>query len=204
MDVKRLKRRASLIRFCDDFVIAFESYEDCKRVQRVLGLRMARYGLTLHEEKTRLVDFRFKRLRVLAKGHATTFNFLGFTHVWGKSVQGKDVIRQYTAEDRYARAVKAINEWCRINRHIPVEKQHEKLSEKMRGHYAYYGITGNNRRLQWYFNQVRRTWKKWLSRRTRGWTLSWEDFAKLLERYPLPKPRIVHQYQCAKPSETAS
>ncbi len=200
----RLKKRASLIRFCDDFVIAFESYEDCKRVQRVLGLRMARYGLTLHEEKTRLVDFRFKRLRAIAKDHATTFNFLGFTHVWGKSVQGKDVIRQYTAKDRYARAVKAINEWCRINRHMPVEKQHEKLSEKMRGHYAYYGITGNSRRLQWYFNQVRRTWKKWLSRRTRGWTLPWEDFAKLLERYPLPKPRIVHQYQCAKPSETAS
>jgi group II intron reverse transcriptase/maturase len=191
----RLGRRASLIRFCDDFVMAFESYDDCKRVQRVLGLRMARYALTLHEEKTRLIDFRFKRLRVIAKEHATTFNFLGFTHVWGKSMQGKDVIRQYTAKDRYAKAVKATNEWCRTNRHRPIEEQHEKLTQKMKGHYAYYGITGNHKRLQWYFNQTRRIWKKWLSRRTRGWTLPWEDFAKLLERYPLPQPHIVHQYQ---------
>ena len=182
----------------------FEEYKDCKRVQDILSLRMERYGLTLHEEKTRLVDFRFKRPWGHAKEHATTFNFLGFTHVWGKSVKGNNVVRQYTAKDRYARAVKAINEWCKINRHRPVEEQHVKLTQKMRGHYAYYGITGNSKRLQWFFKEVRRGWRKWLARRTRGWILPWEDFEKLLQRYPLPRPCIIHRYQYAKPSETTS
>ena len=200
----RLRGRASLIRFCDDFVMVFEDYEDCKRVERVLGLRMGRYGLSLHEEKTRLVDFRCKHLQKVGEKGATTFNFLGFTHVWGKSKKGKNVVRQYTAKDRYAKAVKALNEWCRTNRHRPVKEQHEKLCKRIRGHYAYYGITGNMKRLQWFIRQAVRIWHKWLARRTRGWTLPWKDFGKLLQRHPLPPPRIVHQYQYTASSKTAS
>jgi len=198
----RLSKRASLIRFCDDFVMVFEDYNDCIRVQNVLAARMERFALTLHEEKTQLVDFRIKRPQIDAKAQATTFNFLGFTHVWGKSKKGKNVVRQYTAKDRYAKALKTLNEWCRINRHRPIREQHEKLSQKMKGHYAYYGITSNSRRIQWYFNRAERIWRKWLSRRTRGWIFPFEDFRRMLKRYPLPQPRIVHQY--ARPSETAS
>ena len=86
--------------------MVFEDYDDCARVQRVLAARMGRFALTLHEEKTRLVDFRFKRPQGLANAQATTFNFLGFTHVWGKSRKGYNVVRQYTAKDRYAKAIK--------------------------------------------------------------------------------------------------
>lgn len=198
----RLRKRASLIRFCDDFVMVFEEYNDYARVQRVLAPRMERYALTLHEEKTRLVDFRFKRTQMIANAKATTFTFLGFTHIWGKSRKGKNVVRRYTAKERYAKALKALYEWCRINRHQPIEKQHEKLKLKMQGHYAYYGITGNGKRLKWYLHQAKRIWRKWLARRTRDGRIQWEYFVKFLQRYPLPQPRIIHQY--AKPSETAS
>lgn len=200
----RLKKRASLIRFCDDFVMVFEDYEDCVRVQRVLRARMGRYALTLHEEKTRLVDFRFKRPQIIAAAKATTFTFLGFTHVWGKSKQGKNVVRQYTAKDRYAKALKVLDEWCKINRHRPIEEQHEKLSRKMQGHYAYYGITGNNKRIGQYANQAEKIWQKWLSRRMRGGYIPWERFRQMLQKYPLPMPRIVHPYNFTRPSETAS
>jgi len=198
----RLKRRASLIRFCDDFVMVFEDYSDCVRVQRVLAARMGRFALTLHEEKTRLIDFCFKRPQSLAERQATTFNFLGFTHVWGKSQKGKNVVRQYTAKDRFAKALAALNELCRTNRHRPIEEQHEKLKLRMQGHYAYYGITSNGKRLQWYAEQAERIWKKWLARRTRDGNIPWEHFSKMLQRYPLPQPRIVHQY--TRPSEATS
>ena len=99
---------------------------------------MGRFALTLHEAKTRLVDFRPKRPQNLVNEQATTFNFLGFTHVWGKSRKGNNVVRQYTAKDRYSKAVKALNEWCRTNRHRPIAEQHGKLKVKIQGHYAYY------------------------------------------------------------------
>jgi hypothetical protein len=198
----RLKRRASLIRFCDDFVMVFEDYSDCIRVQRVLAARMGRFALTLHEEKTRLVDFRPKRLQGCVNEQATTFNFLGFSHVWGKSRKGNNVVRQYTAKDRYSKAVKALNEWCRTNRHRPIGEQHGKLKLKMQGHYAYYGITGNSKRIQWYAEQAEKIWQKWLARRTRNGNIPWERFSKMLQRLPLPRPRIVHQY--TRSSETAS
>src|SRR5262245_66568533 len=98
---------------------------------------------------------------------STSFTFLGFAHIWGKSRAGKNVVRQVTAKSRYARALAAIGEWCRTNRHQPIPDQHAHLGEVMRGHYAYYGITGNFRRLSWYAYQVARTWCKWLSRRDR-------------------------------------
>lgn len=190
--VLSLKRRASLIGFCDDFVMVFEDYRDCVRVQRVLAARMGRFALTLHEEKTRLIDFRFKHPQIFTNAQATTFNFLGFTHVWGKPRKGGNMVCQYTAKDRYAKALKILNEWCRRNRHRPVAEQHEKLSLKMRGHYTYYGITSNNKRIRWYANQAERIWRKWLSTRIRNGTMQWKRFKKVLQRYSLPQPRIVH------------
>jgi hypothetical protein len=102
------------------------------------------------------------------------------------------VVRQVTAKKRYARALAAVTDWCRKNRHRPIPEQHAQLVTKMRGHYAYYGITGNVRRLSWYFHQVRRIWQKWLSRR--GSRLNWTQFAALLTRHPLPAAQIVHRY----------
>jgi group II intron reverse transcriptase/maturase len=198
----RLKARCTLVRYADDAVMAVEDFLDGQRVLRVLGKRMARFGLELHSEKTQMIDFRFKRPG--GKRHpatdGTTFSFLGFTHVWGKSRNGKNVVRQVTEKRRYARALKAVTDWCRRNRHRPIREQHARLSAMTRGHYAYYGISGNSRRLCWFAHQVERIWKAWLARRGQPGAFRWERLRALLKNHPLPPPRIIHRYAAA--SET--
>jgi RNA-directed DNA polymerase len=195
----RLKGRCTLTRFADDAVMAFEDFLDAKRVLGVLGKRLARYGLKLHPSKTRFVDFRNNKPNGTNHPETddTSFTFLGFTHVWGRSRAGKKVVRQVTAKNRYARALAAITAWCRIHRHQSIPDQNAHLAAMMRGHYAYYGITGNSRRIRWYAYQVERIWQKWLSRRDRKRRLNWSRFAALLKRHPLPAARIVHRYTAA-------
>ena len=183
----RLRGNCQLVRFADDFVVALEDRHSGKRLLDVLGKRLGRYGLTLHEAKTRYVDFR--RRRPYGRhwmASATTFDFLGFTHVWGRSMQGKDVVRQITAKSRFARALKSVHEWCKRNRHLPVKAQHDYLVRAIRGHCAYYGLTGNGKRLGWFRYQVARTWRKWLARRNRLRRMNWDWMNALLMRYPLP------------------
>jgi group II intron reverse transcriptase/maturase len=191
----RLKGRCTLVRYADDAVMAFEDHLAAKRALAVLSKRLDRYGLTLHPDKTRFVDFRFKRpggdRHPATDG--TTFNFLGFTHVWGISRKGKNVVRQVTAKDRYARALSAVSQWCRDNRGLSIAIQHANLSKMARGHFAYYAITGNQRRIRWYLHQVARIWKKWLSRRGGG-NFLWTRLRAFLDRHPLPKARIIHKY----------
>src|SRR5258708_9888116 len=101
------------VRYADDLVMAFEDYLSAKRILDVLGKRLARYGLTLHPDKTRFIDFRFKRPHGTRHSatSGTTFDFLGFTHVWVRSRQGKDVVRQSTARSRFARALASVSDW---------------------------------------------------------------------------------------------
>jgi RNA-directed DNA polymerase len=191
----RLKGKATLVRFADDLVMTFETYHDAKRVMDVLGKRLGRFGLTLHPDKTRFIDFRPQRHGGTPPDcTAQSFDFLGLTHSWGTSRNGKNVVRQTTAKSRFARSLAAVKDWCQTNRHRPISVQRAWLSAALNGHYAYYGITGNIRRLQEYRYQVVKIWHKWLARRTRGWTFPWNDFLALLSRHPLPAARIVHRY----------
>jgi RNA-directed DNA polymerase len=112
------------------------------------------------------------------------------------------MVRQVTAKSRFARAVAAVNDWCRKHRHWSVLDQHRRLSSMMRGHFAYYGVGGNSRRLRWYARQVVRIWQKWLSRRGRHGNVLWSRLTELLKRHPLPPPRIVRRYTIV--SETLS
>jgi RNA-directed DNA polymerase len=155
----RLRGDCTLVRFADDAVMAFDNLVDAQRVLAVLGKRLARFGLTLHPDKTRLVDFRplMTESTRHPKADGTSFDFLGLTHVWGRSRKGKPMVRQVTAKRRYARALAAVSDWCRKNRHRPILDQHRSLSSMMRGHFAYYGVGGNMRRLQWFAHQVVRT-----------------------------------------------
>jgi RNA-directed DNA polymerase len=192
----RLKGRHILVRYADDLVMAFEDHLDGKRVLRALDQRLTRYGLTLHPEKSRFIDFRFRRpggQRHPATS-GTTFDFLGFTHVWGRSRRDKNVVRQVTAKGRFARALAVLNDWCQRNRHRSLRHQHAHLSAMLRGHYGYYGITGNGRRIRWYLHQVERLWKKWLSRRGRHGNFRWDRLRDRLKRHPLPPARIMRQY----------
>jgi len=128
-----------------------------------------------------------------------TFEFLGFTHYWGKSRKGNWVIKRKTARKRLQRGLKRIAQWCRFNRHRPVVYQHQKLCQKLNGHFAYYGITGNFRWLSRYVEGVKRIWHKWLNRRGGKSSMIWDKFNLLLDHYPLPAARVVHSIYAAKP-----
>ena len=202
--VPLMKERVTLVRYADDFVLGFEDFLDSQRVLRVLGKRFGRFGLALHPTKTRLVDFRFRRPQgVHPKATGTSFDFLGFTHVWGKSQRGKPVIFQHTAKDRYRRTLRAFSVFCRRVRHDPLPEQHAALSRRLLGHYAYFGITGNARRIRWLHHEVERIWMKWLTRRTRGLGRTWDRLARVRRDFALPQPRIVHRYTTST-SEAAS
>ena len=190
----RMKGRAFLIRYADDFVMGFACEEDARRVLEVLPKRFAKYGLTLHPDKTRLVPFVRPNQRSDEKNTGPrpgSFDLLGFTHFWDRSRRGSWVVRRKTARSRFSRVVKTIAQWCRVHRHLPVEEQHRTLSRKLCGHDAYYGITGNFSMLHKLRRVVGRLWGKWLARR-RGGTFTWARFAPLLERLPLPPARVVH------------
>jgi group II intron reverse transcriptase/maturase len=191
----RLAGNCTLVRYADDFVMTFKNHHDAKRVLEVLEKRLGRYGLTLHPDKTRFIDFRPQRTGGTHPDcKEPPFDFLGFTHTWGKSQKGKNVVRQTTAKSRLARSLVAINDWCRTNRHRTVSDQCSRISAKLVGHYAYYGITGNMQQLRRYRTEVARHWRKWLERRSRSKRLTWDRFNALLARHPLPRPRIIHQY----------
>jgi hypothetical protein len=187
-----------MTRFADDVVMGFELQEDAERVLRVLPKRLGKYGLTIHPDKTRLVAF--GRPYGASGTKPGTFDFLGFTHYWGKSRRGKWIVKQKTARQRLSRGLKRIAEWCRHNRHRPVAEQHQELCQKLRGHFAYYGITGNDRELRKFREGVKKVWQKWLHRRPRSSTdMPWDRFTRLLQRYRFPPVRIVHSVCAAKP-----
>jgi len=198
----RLHGGSLLVRYADDAIMAFDNIVDAQRVLAVLGKRLERFGLTLHPDKTRLVDFR-PRVTEGARHPDTdgiTFDFLGFTHVWGRSRKGKNMIMQVTAKSRLARSLGAVSDWCRKHRHWKFRDQHRHLSSMMRGHFAYYGVGGNTRRLQGYAHQVERIWRKWLSRRDRASAVPWTRFRETLKRHPLPAAKIAHGYAVASES----
>jgi group II intron reverse transcriptase/maturase len=190
----RLRGRAFMVRFADDGLLAFEREDDAQRVMDVLPKRFARFGLTLHPEKTRLVDFRSPPLADGKHGsqRERSFDLLGFTHYWGRSRKGRWVVRRKTAKNRLSRALRQIGQWCRRNRHRPVAEQQKVLSRKLQGHAAYYGITGNAPALSRFRFEAQRRWRKWLNRRSHAARLGWPAFNRLLTRYPLPPMRVVH------------
>jgi hypothetical protein len=184
----RMRGCVLLIRYADDFVIGFERQDDAERVMAVLGKRLERFGLELHPDKTRLVDFR-RPPSGQARGKGPgTFDFLGFTHLWRRSRQGSWHMVSTTRIARLRRAQKAVHDWCRRHRHWPVPAQHDALVRRIRGHFNYFGVRGNERRLNLLVEAAKRSWFKWLNRRSQRSRLNWKRFADLLRRYPLPAP----------------
>ena len=188
----RLAGKAYLIRYADDFVIGFTDERDAHRVQEVLPKRFERYGLKLHPTKTRLVRFQKPNDRDKSSGQPASFDLLGFTHYWGRSLRGYWVVKRKTSDSRLSRALRTINQWCSKNLHEPLAEQQQTLGRKIRGHCAYYGITGNSKSLSAFRMWVVRIWRRWLSRRNRERGMTWERFNQLLERYPLPAAVAVH------------
>ena len=195
-DVKpRMRQPAFLIRYADDFVIGFRDERDAQRVLEVIPQRFGKYGLTVHPTKTKLVRFRppssRKDRNESPDDRPGTFDLLGFTHYWARSRNGYWVVKLKTAKDRFTRAVRSIDHWCRDHRHLPIQDQHQKLNEKLRGHYAYYGVTGNSAALSRFLHEVGPRWRRWLNRRNNIRSMTWERFLVTLRRYPLAPNRAV-------------
>jgi group II intron reverse transcriptase/maturase len=187
----RLRGEAHLVRYADDFAMTFELKDDAERVMDVLGKRMGRFGLTLHPDKTRLLPFRRPpAVQTGGKGLAT-FDFLGFTLHWRRARSGRWGMMCKTRRARLRRSVRAIADWCRGHRHLPVKAQHAALTRRIQGHFNYFGVSGNFRSLRMLVEEVKRAWYKWLRRRSQQAHLTWERFDELLKRFPLPRPRIM-------------
>jgi RNA-directed DNA polymerase len=186
--------------FTLDFILCFQYWEDVDKVLDVLKKRFEKYGLTLHPDKTRLMEFGRKALARSKKPGGpkpATFDFLGFTHICKRSRKGYFTIHVRTMRKRLRRSLKAVTEWCRERRHDPVEAQQEALNRKLRGHYQYYGRSTNFRSLLEFYQRVRRIWQRWLNRRSLGNLLNWPAYEQLLRRHPLLRPRLSRPWKPA-------
>jgi len=189
----RMNGNCFLVRFADDFVTGYSLKSDAERVYKVLPKRFERYGLRIHPEKSRMVQFNRPYWKQ-GKGPGS-FAFLGFTHYWGKMLSGGWTIKRKTQGKRLSRFLCGIGDWCKENLHEPVAKQYGILSAKLRGHYQYYGVRGNFKMLEVVYEGTRAKWKKWLSRRNSKDRMGWEKFAAQVEAiFDLPKPRIMHAF----------
>jgi RNA-directed DNA polymerase len=187
----RLRGKATLIRYCDDFIIGFEREDDAWRVRAVLEKRLGRFGLTLHPDKPRLLPFwRPSTTQQSGQGPAS-FDFLGFTFYWRRTRTGHWRMGCKTRRASLRRAKQAIYDWCRRHRHQPVKAQHAALGRRLRGHFNYFGVNGNFPSLLRLVEATKRAWYKWLCRRSQRKRLTWERFTDLLRQRPLPRPRIT-------------
>jgi RNA-directed DNA polymerase len=200
-DIKpRLKGHARLIRYADDFVMGFARRDDAERVLEVLHKRMAKYGLTLHPAKTRLIPFKRPPKGEKGGSGSQTFDFLGFTMYWCRTRQGGWRPGMKTRTTKVQRFLTTLSEWCRRHRHMKLADQHVALSRRLRGHFQYFGVNGNSRSLQQVHLQATRMWLKWLQRRSqRGNRLTWVRFGAYLQAHPLPPPRICVQIWARAP-----
>ena len=191
--VPRLSRNARLYRYADDAVLLFDNKSDAIKVMQVLPKRFGKFGLTLHPDKTRLVEFsRPDRYPPNSEPSGPeTFELLGFTHYWGKTLSGKWSVKRKTAKDRFRRALKRVSDWCGRHFHHKICEQQKTLGEKLQGHYGYYGILGNSRAISVFQYRVVRIWYKWLRRRSQCAEMNGEHMSRLLQRYPLPRPKII-------------
>ena len=196
--VKRVQRNISgycrLVRYADDFICMVQYRASADELERILRKRFAQFGLSLHPEKTRTISFgRNERRNALRdKRRANTFDFLGFTHYCGLSRKGRFLVGRRTSARKFRKACAQMNEWLRKVRVIRISKWWPVLAAKLRGHYNYYGVSGNSRMIANFGYRTIRAVYKWLNRRSDRKSCNWEQLNAYLAHYPLPRPRIVH------------
>jgi RNA-directed DNA polymerase len=195
---RRRHARGDMIitRFADDFICGFEHLGDAKQFLRDLRERLAKFGLELHPDKTRLIEFgrcAAKNRAARGLGKPETFDFLGFTHICGKGRSGGFWLRRSTVSKRLRAKLKAVKDQLKRRRHLPVPEQGRWLASVVRGHLAYYAVPGNARAINAFRIQIGRHWLRALRRRSQRHRLSWERMNRLIARW-LPPVRILHPY----------
>ena len=182
-------------RYADDLVLGCQYEADGKKLLVALKDRLAHFGLSLHEGKTRLIAFgRFAAQRRQAAGlrRPETFDFLGFTHYCGETRSGRFMVKRKTQAKRMVRKLKILREEMARRMHTPIREQHQWLCQVLRGHCQYYGVIFNYRALRAFKDCVVRLWRKTLSKRSQKGRMTWESFKKILTAFPLPEP-VIHQ-----------
>ena len=186
---------ARFIRYADDFVVCFKQEADAKRFRIEMEQRLNQFGLEIAIEKTKILEFgpqAQKRAKQKGEKKAETFDFLGFTHYCTTSRSGKMFrVGRKSISKRITIKLKLFKQWIRSNRTLPTAEIMETTANKLRGHYAYYGVTGNYKSINNYAYEVRRILFKWLGRRGKRGSLNFKKFGLLLQRFPLPTPRIL-------------
>lgn len=180
--------QVKLVRFADDFVCAFQYPDDAERFYKVIGRRLEKFGLSLAEEKTRII--RFSRFRTKDNNR---FDFLGFEYSWGKDRRQKPLVKLRTSRRKYRASLKNFSDWCRKNRHLKMTVLFRKLNAKLRGYYNYYGVIGNYESLSDFFWHAMRTLFKRLNRRSQRKSYNWKGFNELLKYFRIEKPRITER-----------
>jgi RNA-directed DNA polymerase len=191
---KGCTRRARMIRFADDFVVCFEAKEEAQRFQRELIERLGKFGLQVEPTKTKVLEFgREAAGNAQARGEKPgTFDFLGFTHYCSRTRDGKRFrMKRVTARKKFRVKLAAFKTWLKRSRTEPIRWIWEMTAAKLRGHYAYYGVTDNTPGIKLYTRAIERLLVKWLNRRSQKRRLNWEKFRLMLQRHPLPQPRIA-------------
>jgi group II intron reverse transcriptase/maturase len=191
-----------LVRYADDFVCLLQYQEEARYVAEQLRERFAEFDLQLHPEKTRVISFgRYERENARRqKRRAHTFDFLGFTHFCDLSRRGKFIVGRRTSRKKFRKKCKELIQWLkRVRNFLPVKQWWPVLAAKLRGHYQYYGVSGNMPSLKRYYRVAIRQALKWLNRRSQRRSFNWERFCQYLKHYPLPTPRIVHDLYTLSP-----
>jgi group II intron reverse transcriptase/maturase len=198
---RQAKGEVTIVRYADDFVLGFREESDARRCLADLKGRFAKFGLELHPEKTRLIEFgRYAEERRAKRdaGPPETFDFLGFTHICAQGPDGRfRLVRRTSRKKRLAKQATLADEIERRKHHRVVE-QHKWLSSVLRGHFNYYGVPGNYSALRSFHRRIRCTWHRALQRRSQRarWTDSKRDAFDA--RFPLPRPRITHTHPLAR------
>ena len=185
-----------IVRYCDDFVVGFQNRNDAERFLADLRERLLKFNLELHKDKTRLIEFgRFsdQNRKSQGKGKPGTFDFLGFTHICGKTENGKFMVLRHSIGKRIRAKLMELKIELKRRLHNPVPVVAKWLRVVLLGHYRYYGVPGNRRKLHSFYFHLSRIWHKTLLRRSQRHRLNWERMSRLINRW-LPRPRIYHSY----------
>ena len=188
--------RVIMVRYADDSVYGFETKRDAEEFLAAMRGRLAQFGLTLHPDKTRLIEFgrnAMENRRRRGEGKAETFDFLGFTHCCSKTRKGWFSILRLTIKKRMRATLKAIRAKLRKKMHYPIPYVGRWLGQVVQGYFNYFAIPGNGYRLKSFRTEICRTWRRMLQRRGQRHNLSWQRFKKLANRY-IPPYRVVHPY----------
>jgi hypothetical protein len=193
---KRAGGDVIIVRFADDFVLGFEYRQDAERFLEELRARLAKFNLELQDDKTRLIEFgpyAAQNRKHRGQGKPGTFNFLGFTHICGKTRSGKFTVLRHTMRRRLRAKIGQIKRELRRRMHLPIPVVGQWLRVVLRGHFNYYGVPGNSKAMQAFRFFVSRLWLKTLRRRSHKHRLNWERMKRIVNQW-LPLPKIVHPY----------